>query len=212
MIKLIAFDLDGTIGDTIPLCLKAFKEAVASYTDHELSENEIVQTFGLNEEGMIKQVVSEENWEKALNDFYVIYEKMHVLCPDPFGDMMVLINELRERDKIVTLITGKGVKSCDITLRQFGMEACFDRIETGSSEKNRKSEAMKALQQHYQICPNEMIYIGDAVSDIDACNAAGIQCLSAAWAASTVCEQLEKYNSGYVFDSIKLLRDYLQDK
>lgn len=84
MIKLIAFDLDGTIGDTIPLCLKAFKEAVASYTDHELSENEIVQTFGLNEEGMIKQVVAEENWEKALNDFYVIYEKNACLMSKSF--------------------------------------------------------------------------------------------------------------------------------
>lgn len=28
MIKLVAFDLDGTIGDTIPMCLKALKKAV----------------------------------------------------------------------------------------------------------------------------------------------------------------------------------------
>ena len=27
MIRLVAFDLDGTIGDTIPLCLAAFREA-----------------------------------------------------------------------------------------------------------------------------------------------------------------------------------------
>lgn len=25
-IKLVAFDLDGTIGDTIPLCIRAFKK------------------------------------------------------------------------------------------------------------------------------------------------------------------------------------------
>ena len=45
MIKLIAFDLDGTIADTIPMCIKAFKLTVEFYTDHELSEDEIVQTF-----------------------------------------------------------------------------------------------------------------------------------------------------------------------
>ena len=28
MIKLVAFDLDGTIGDTIPMCLKALKKPV----------------------------------------------------------------------------------------------------------------------------------------------------------------------------------------
>ena len=30
MIRLVAFDLDGTIGDTIPLCLAAFREATAA--------------------------------------------------------------------------------------------------------------------------------------------------------------------------------------
>ena len=58
MIRLVAFDLDGTIGDTIPLCLAAFREATTPYVDHELSDDEIARTFGLNEEGMINQVVS----------------------------------------------------------------------------------------------------------------------------------------------------------
>lgn len=35
MIKLVAFDLDGTIGDTIPMCLKALKKAVTPYVTHE---------------------------------------------------------------------------------------------------------------------------------------------------------------------------------
>ena len=55
MIRLVAFDLDGTIGDTIPLCLAAFREATTPYVDHELSDDEIARTFGLNEEGMINQ-------------------------------------------------------------------------------------------------------------------------------------------------------------
>lgn len=57
MIKLVGFDLDGTIADTIPMCIKAFDKAVRPYTSHELSDEEIVQTFGLNEEGMIRRVV-----------------------------------------------------------------------------------------------------------------------------------------------------------
>ena len=89
------------------------------------------------------------------------------------------------------------------------METCFDRVETGSSEKNRKSEAMNDILLYYKLKPDEMVYIGDTVSDIEACNAVGIQCLSAAWAVSTVYEQLEKYNSGHVFSSIQLLREYL---
>ena len=33
------------VRDTIPLCLKAFKQAVLPYVSHELSDNEVIQTF-----------------------------------------------------------------------------------------------------------------------------------------------------------------------
>lgn len=38
MIKLVAFDLDGTIGDTIPMCLKALKKAVTPYVTFPVFE------------------------------------------------------------------------------------------------------------------------------------------------------------------------------
>ena len=210
MIKLIAFDLDGTIADTIPMCIKAFREAIEPYTDHELSEGEIVQTFGLNEEGMIKQVIADEgNLEKALKDFYEIYSKMHLFCPDPFDGVKELITELKNNSITVALITGKGKKSCEITLQQFGMEKYFDRIETGSAEKNRKSEAIQDLLDSYQLYPNEMVYIGDAVSDITESRKAGVRCLSAAWVKTTDAKKLLEHNEGFVFLTIESLKEYL---
>lgn len=210
MIKLIAFDLDGTIGDTIPMCMKAFKKAVEPYTSRELSEQEIIQTFGLNEEGMVKQVLSDDNWQKALNDFYVIYEEMHIMCPHPLEGIVELIKELKEKSISVALITGKGEKSCAITLKQFGMNTCFDRIETGIPERNRKPEAIKNLLEIYNLQPDEMIYVGDTVSDIMACHEAGIKCLSAAWVVSPeAVRQLVENNPDRVFISIPSLRDFL---
>lgn len=210
MIKLVAFDLDGTIGDTIPLCIKAFKMAVEPYTQHELSEEDIIQAFGLNEEGMIKQVVPDNNWEAALNDFYTIYKKMHDLCPQPFDGIKELINELKNRNIPVALITGKGKISCDITLQQFGMEQFFDRIETGSAERNKKSEAIKHLLNNYNLHLNEMVYVGDTISDVIECKRVGITCLSAVWAASSIATcQLEKHNQGNIFYSVEALRKFL---
>ena len=190
MIKLVAFDLDGTIADTIPMCIEAFKQAVSPYASKILSEDDIVKTFGLNEEGMIKEVVSED-WEKALIDFYVIYKEMHTI--------------------IVSLITGKGQRSCDITLRHFEMEALFDSISIGSPDRNTKAESMTELMSKYNIQPAEMVYVGDEFSDITACSKVGIQCLSAAWIASlSKMKKLEKENQGYVFSSIKSLHSFLK--
>ena len=125
MIKLVAFDLDGTIADTIPMCIEAFKQAVSPYASKILSEDDIVKTFGLNEEGMIKEVISED-WEKALIDFYVIYKEMHTVYIQPFVGIRELITELKENSIIVSLITGKGQRSCDITCLLYTSDAADD--------------------------------------------------------------------------------------
>jgi phosphoglycolate phosphatase len=208
MVKLIAFDLDGTIGDTVPMCIAAFNKAVSPYLEHELSEREIIQTFGLNEEGMIKSV-ARGNWEEALNDFYVRYQEMHTMCPNPFDGMRELITELKGRNIILALVTGKGERSCQITLKQFGMESCFDYIGTGSPDRNVKTEVFLRLLAKYKLRPEQMLYVGDTVSDIASCNQANIQCLSAGWVKSTDIKQLEDYNAGNVFQSIQSLKTHI---
>lgn len=210
MIKLVGFDLDGTIGDTIPLCIKAFKKTLEPYIMHVLSDAEIVQTFGLNEEGMIKQLVGNENWKDALKDFYAVYSEMHEMCPQPFSGILDLIKELRSKGVFIVLITGKGGRSCDITLRKFGMENSFDQIITGNSQRNTKSDAIKTLLCTYKLQPFEMTYIGDTVSDISACKEAGICCLSAASSTSDeIARKLEEINPNRVFSSVHLLKEFL---
>jgi phosphoglycolate phosphatase len=209
MVKLVAFDLDGTIGDTIPICIQAFKEAVSPYFNGQLSEKDIIQTFGLNEEGMIRKMVDEEYREKALSNFYIQYQKAHNACPTPFEGIKELIAELKSLNITVALITGKGEKSCQITLEQFGMENSFDFIETGAPDRNIKPEALAVIQCKYNLFPYELVYIGDTVSDIISCNQERVQCLSAGWAKSADIGQLREHNKAFVFPTVKSLREYL---
>lgn len=210
-IKLVAFDLDGTIADTLPLCIKAFRIAVQPYISQTLSEGDIIKTFGLNEEGMIRKVIKDEYWKQALQDFYPIYIKLHrFMCPQPFQGIRELIILLRQNNLIVALVTGKGAKSCEITLQQLGMNSDFDRIITGNAERNTKHEALNELLNIYHLSPAEIVYVGDTVSDIMQCKMVNVVCLSAAWSVeNSINEDLERYNSGKVFSSIEKLSEYL---
>lgn len=210
-IKLVAFDLDGTIADTLPLCIKAFRMAVQPYISQILSEDDIIKTFGLNEEGMIRKVVKDGYWKQALQDFYPIYLKLHrFMCPQPFQGIRELIIQLRQKNVIVALVTGKGAESCKITLQQFKMESDFDRIITGNAERNTKHEALKELLDIYHLSPSEIVYIGDAVSDIMQCRMVNMICLSAAWCVTNyIQEELEKCNPGKVFNCIEKISEYL---
>lgn len=180
MIKMIAFDLDGTICDSIPLCMKALMKSLSPYVDYELTEQDIIRTFGLNEAGMIKSLVK-ENWQKALYDFYVFYEELHDLCAEPFPGMRKLITFLKENGIIVPLITGKGERSCKITLKKIGMEDTFDEIMYGSEIYSNKEASILFLLLKYKIEKSEFIYIADTPSDVEACNAVGVTCFSIAW-------------------------------
>ena len=210
-IKLVAFDLDGTIADTLPLCIKTFRISEQPYISQTLSEGDIIKTFGLNEEGMIRKVIKDEYWKQALQDFYPIYIKLHrFMCPQPFQGIRELIILLRQNNLIVALVTGKGAKSCEITLQQLGMNSDFDRIITGNAERNTKHEALNELLNIYHLSPAEIVYVGDTVSDIMQCKMVNVVCLSAAWSVeNSINEDLERYNSGKVFSSIEKLSEYL---
>lgn len=208
MIKLVAFDLDGTIGETIPMCIKAFEEAVSPYAGHTLSEREITQTFGLNETGMIKMVAGDQ-WQRALHDFYPIYEKMHAECPAPYEGICEVIKTLQDKGVLVALITGKGERSCRITLEQFGMQDLFCSIKTGAEDRPNKAEAIRELLDAYHLEPDEFYYVGDTVSDAAACARAGVVCLSAAWAATADISALKEANPSHVFFNIRDLLHFL---
>lgn len=147
MFKVVAFDMDGTIADTIPMCIKAFRNSVSPYTDHELSEEEILHTFGLNEIGMVKAVVN-QNWESAIEDFYFQYESLHNEVTGTFPGILNLLSFLKEKNIIIALITGKGRKSCTITLEKLGLSKKFDEILYGSEISPNKKENMEYLKKN----------------------------------------------------------------
>ena len=59
MIKCVAFDLDGTIGDTLPLCMAAFRDSIERLAGVKVTDEEIIKNFGPSEEGIIKVLLKD---------------------------------------------------------------------------------------------------------------------------------------------------------
>ena len=207
MIKMAAFDLDGTIADTIPMCIKAFRESVSPYCGQTLTDEEIVRTFGLNETGMVKAVVKND-WENALRDFYEKYKTLHGRVDSPFPGIYELLSYLKESKIFTAVITGKGKKSCDLSLEILGLKRFFDEVLYGSEIKPNKTENINFLVKKYSVSKSDFYYVGDTAQDIAACKCAGVTCLSAAWQKFSHSDILEKENKDLVFYSVKALQKY----
>ena len=209
--KIVLFDLDGTISDTLPMCISAFRKAAEPYLGRELTMEEMEQAFGLDEEGMMKRIVG-THWQEALQDFYTNYTEMHTLCPTPFDGIRQLIHQLKKEGILIALVTGKGKITTEISLDYWNMRQDFDFIETGSPYKNRKAEAIGNILHNSHIAHQDAVYIGDTVSDVLSCREAGIVCLSATWSKGTKLKELENINPNHIIRNIADLKRTLLNR
>ena len=210
MIRLAAFDFDGTLADSVDFCLTVFDKVFERYMGKAApSREDIYQCFGMNEPGVIRHFMGSFAPE-AEEYFYKLHQELHAAwCPDVYAGCRELLEFLRQRQVILTVLTGRSETTCRISLKQLKLEKYFDDIQNGSPEKNDKSAQMLNLLKKYNLQAHEMVYIGDAVSDAESSFRAGVKCLSAAWAKSARIGELEKINPGLVFTTVEDMKQYL---
>jgi pyrophosphatase PpaX len=179
----LIFDLDGTLCDTIPVCIAAFRAAFAPRLGRELSDAEISALFGPNEEGIIQRVVPDD-WQACLADYLKAYERAHDACPAPFDGITALLSTLRAGGIRLAIVTGKGAGSCEISLRRLGLAPYFDSVMTGSAAGVVKADRMRAVLATWRIPAEGAAYVGDSPFDMRDAREVGVRGLAAGWAGS----------------------------
>ncbi|WP_207515274.1 HAD family hydrolase [Longitalea luteola] len=206
--KAFIFDLDGTIANTLPLCIQAFRKAISPLAQRTITDEEIVATFGPSEEGTISALVPDQ-YDQALSSYLVHYEQLHHQCSRPFEGMAESLEELRNNNVRLAMVTGKGPRSTEISLRQFGLGACFEYVKTGSAAGPIKHQCIDTLLSYWtDIKKEQVIYVGDAPSDIVACRLVGIPIAAAAWAPTARPEALLPLAPDFIFYDVKTFRDW----
>ncbi|NNV54279.1 HAD family hydrolase [Limnovirga soli] len=208
-IKAVIFDLDGTIANTLPLCVAAFRQAVEPLVQHTLSDEEIMATFGPSEEGTI-MALAPQHYEKGIADYLRLYEEMHTLCPTAFEGIPTILSTLQSRPIRIAMVTGKGKYSTAISLQQFALTHYFEFIETGNAAGPCKPAGIEKITQLLSPIPKEqIIYVGDAPSDIIASRKVGIPVVAAAWAGTAEPEKLLALEPDELFYSIADFANWL---
>ena len=211
-IRAVIFDLDGTLANTLPLCIKAFRKSVEPLINRSLSDADIIATFGPSEEGTI-MALAPDHYHKGVADYLHFYKSLHTMCPVPFDGIIPLLQALKNKGIPVSMVTGKGKYSTAISLQHFNLTHYFDIIETGSPEGARKAEGIQlVLNSLPSIKKEEIIYVGDAPSDITASRKVGIPVVAAAWAGTAEPDKLKALNPDELFDTIAGFSNWLLHK
>jgi len=211
-IKAVIFDIDGTLGNTIPLIIQAYRQAVEPLVRRPLSDDEIVATFGPSEEGSIRKI-AHDDYKKGTADFMRIYKELHDMCPHPFDGITALLNTLKNKGVKLAIATGKGKETIDISLQRFNLTGFFEMTEAGSPDGSRKIEAIHLILNSWpSIEKDEVIYVGDSPGDITESHEAGIAAVAAAWAETAKVDRLKETQPDQIFYSVEDFAKWLDAK
>lgn len=192
MLKAVIFDMDGTLGDTVTLCVEAYRQTTKEVSGRLPSAEEVMGYFGISDRGVLGGLVGMRYDDPALpiEHFVQVYERLHdELAPTPYEGAVETLKALRAKGLKVGLLTGKEHYTADPTVKRYGMEGLFDLVLTGQPTHNCKDECLQEAMRIWQLQADEVIYVGDAPTDIDHCHRVGVRIINAAWGSHAPAEE-----------------------
>jgi pyrophosphatase PpaX len=209
-IKGIIFDLDGTLADTLTICIQTYQEVFQHFTGRSFSEQEVTAHFGLTETGILQRVIP-QHWEEGLQLWFEIYEKLHVECPAPFPGIENALQFLKEHGISLAVVTGKVAYTATYTLNYLGIAHYFDHVEVGDANKVVKAAAMHKILAAWKIEPQYAAYIGDTYSDMEQATLAGVLPLGAAWGTTATLDHPGSTLQATTFSTVQSFIDWLHE-
>ena len=204
------FDMDGTLTQTNRLIYDSFNYIAQKYEGKKYSESEITAMFGPPEEGALLNIVGPEKIGRAMKEYLEFYSANHDHLARLYSGIKEIVIGLKQRGVHVALFTGKGIDTTSITLEKFGLTAYFDYVVTGSDVVNHKpsAEGIHKIMHHFRLQPDEVLMVGDAVSDVKASREAGVNMAAVLW-DSYGKEKVLQMKTEYVFHDVNEFSSWL---
>jgi pyrophosphatase PpaX len=204
-ITALIFDMDGTLGDTMPSIMIALRETFARFAGRIYTDDEIIAMFGPSEEGIIRRYVPSELYEPALQYYLDRYAELH--ADRPFPGIRELMSHLKERGFRIGVATGKGPRTATISMHAYGLDDFIDRLETGSAHGAVKPELIRSILEGWGLPADQVAYVGDMQSDMEDARAVGVLPIGAAWSQSS---SLTASDTPYRFTSVEAFQNWLE--
>ena len=213
-ISVVLFDVDGTLVDSAPAVMSAFRDALSDY-DLPIPDDQRLRTYvgpplwySFGDLGYEGELLA------ALVTRYRTRYQAHYLDPEPFPGVIDLLHDLHDAGIPMATATTKQTPMALAQMEHLGLTSVFDVVAGAtpdpSSNKARViREALTRLEAAGADISHPVI-VGDSIWDVRGAQEAGIPVVGVGWGYATedglddadaVCETVEDLRA-FILDGV----------
>ncbi len=213
--KLLIFDWDGTLADSIGRIVTAMQVAAqrAGRPERDVSSVKGIIGLGLPEAILTLYPDMNEAQVVAFRQHYAdIYIAMDAEPSPLFAGVVESLEAFRAEGYHLAVATGKARRGLDRVLRAHGWEDYFD-ITRAADETASKPDPLMLNQilAHCDVRPEQALMVGDASFDLLMARNAGIDSVAVGYGAQSM-EQLLAFEPKLAVNSFPELRAWLSGR
>ena len=182
-IKAIAFDLDGTLVETLPDLYESALRMLARLGRPAVSESIVRAYVGDGVDSLVRRLLTGQPdgepdpalFEKAAEDFRSHYAAVLTRASHPFDGVIFTLKILRTSGFKLACVTNKPARFTEPLLEGLALTGYFDLILSGDSLPRKKPDALPLVHiaQVFGIDCANLLMVGDSPVDTGAARAAG---------------------------------------
>ena len=182
-IKAVAFDLDGTLVDTLPDLHEAANRMLAELERPAVAESAVRKYVGDGVDSLVKRLLAGDNggepdaavFVRAGNAFRGHYSRVLSRASRPFPGVVEALQAMRRCGLSLACITNKPADFTNPLLRDIGLTSYLDLVLSGDSLPRRKPDPLPLLHcaRVFGVPASRLLMIGDSHNDTRAARAAG---------------------------------------
>lgn len=170
----VAWDFDGTLFDTYPNLVRAFKEAVEHY-GYTAEESEIKEKMTLTIRHAVAFYADKYGLDRV--ELHTLFKELEGFRPDlvtTYPGVEKILKAIKESGRRNHLYTNRN-RDAVRYLEAYDLLQYFDGLITKEEMREYKPEpgGMIDLCAKYHVAPEKMLMVGDRAVDIDSAKAAG---------------------------------------
>lgn len=180
----VLFDLDGTLIDSIQLILESARHAFTGYDGRAPSDDEWLAGLGIPLVTCFRPFARDEAELAALVAKYRVHQRAHHdRLTVAYPGVVETVRLLHERGHPMALVTSKNDELAARALRHVGLDAYIPVVITCDSCTRHKPEPepVEVALAGLGYAPDEAVFVGDSIHDIQSGNAAGVATVAALW-------------------------------